>query len=71
MNIRDLQIRQKLGGLILAASLFAVILACVGFAIYERQTIHADIADELATLADTLGARWSWMIRKPKRPRGR
>jgi two-component system, sensor histidine kinase and response regulator len=56
MNIRDLPIRQKLGGLILAASLFAVILACVGFAIYERQTIHADIADELATLADTLGA---------------
>jgi len=56
MNIRDLPIRQKLGGLILASSFFAVILACVGFAIYERQRIHADIADELATLADTLGA---------------
>jgi two-component system sensor histidine kinase/response regulator len=56
MSIRDLPIRQKLGGLILAASFFAVILACVGFAIYERQRVHADIADELATLADTLGA---------------
>jgi len=31
-------------------------LACVGFAIYERQRFHTDIADELATLADTLGA---------------
>jgi two-component system sensor histidine kinase/response regulator len=42
--------------LIMTASAFAVILACVGFAIYERQRFHTDIADELATLADTLGA---------------
>jgi signal transduction histidine kinase/DNA-binding response OmpR family regulator len=56
MKLRDLPIRQKLGGLILVSSFFAVILACVGFAIYERQRVHADIADELATLADTLGA---------------
>jgi signal transduction histidine kinase/DNA-binding response OmpR family regulator len=56
MNIRDLPIRQKLGGLILASSFFAVILACVGFAIYERQRVRTDIADELTTLADTLGA---------------
>ncbi|HET6218893.1 MAG TPA: response regulator [Acidobacteriaceae bacterium] len=42
--------------LILTSSVFAVILACIGFAIYERQRFHTDIADELATLADTLGA---------------
>ncbi len=53
---RDLTIRRKLALLILTSSVFAVILACVGFAIYERQRFHADIADELATLADTLGA---------------
>jgi signal transduction histidine kinase/DNA-binding response OmpR family regulator/HPt (histidine-containing phosphotransfer) domain-containing protein len=53
---RDLTLRRKLALLILTSSVFAVILACVGFAIYERQRFHTDIADELATLADTLGA---------------
>jgi two-component system, sensor histidine kinase and response regulator len=56
MTFRDLPIRRKLALLILTASVLAVILACVGFAIYERQRFHTDIADELATLADTLGA---------------
>jgi len=56
MTFRDLSIRRKLALLILTASVLAVILACVGFAIYERQRFHTDIADELATLADTLGA---------------
>ena len=56
MIFRDLSIRRKLAVLIMTASVFAVILACVGFAIYERQRFHTDIADELATLADTLGA---------------
>ncbi len=56
MIFRDLPIRRKLALLILTASVLAVILACVGFAIYERQRFHTDIADELATLADTLGA---------------
>jgi len=53
---RDLTIRRKLALLTLTATVFAVILACLGFAIYERQRFHTDIADELATLADTLGA---------------
>jgi two-component system sensor histidine kinase/response regulator len=56
MIFRDLTIRRKLALLILTASVFAVVLACVGFAIYERQRFHTDIADELATLVDTLGA---------------
>jgi signal transduction histidine kinase/DNA-binding response OmpR family regulator/HPt (histidine-containing phosphotransfer) domain-containing protein len=53
---RDLTIRRKLALLILAATVFAVVLAVVGLAIYERQRFHTDIADELTTLADTLGA---------------
>ena len=56
MGFRDLPIRRKLALLILTASAFAVVLACVGFAIYERQTFRADTVDELAALADTLGA---------------
>jgi signal transduction histidine kinase/DNA-binding response OmpR family regulator len=56
MIFRDLTIRRKLALLTLTSSVFAVVLACVGFAIYERQRFHNDIADELATLADTLGA---------------
>jgi signal transduction histidine kinase/DNA-binding response OmpR family regulator len=56
MIFRDLTIRRKLALLTLTSSVFAVILACVGFAIYERQRFHSDIATELATLADTLGA---------------
>src|SRR5260370_31541844 len=56
MIFRDLTIRRKLALLILTATVFAVVLACVGFAIYERQRFRTDIAEELATLADTLGA---------------
>src|ERR1700722_12160696 len=56
MIFRDLTIRRKLALLILTATVFAVVLVCVGFAIYERQRFRTDIADELATLADTLGA---------------
>jgi two-component system, sensor histidine kinase and response regulator len=56
MGFRDLPIRRKLALLILTASAFAVVLACLGFAIYERQIFRADTVDELAALADTLGA---------------
>jgi signal transduction histidine kinase/CheY-like chemotaxis protein len=56
MIFRDLPIRRKLALLILAASVFAVILACLGFALHERQRFRTDQADELATLAHTLGA---------------
>jgi signal transduction histidine kinase/DNA-binding response OmpR family regulator/HPt (histidine-containing phosphotransfer) domain-containing protein len=56
MGFRDLPIRRKLALLIFTASVFAVVLACVGFAIYERQIFRADTVDELAALAGTLGA---------------
>ncbi len=59
MIFRDLTIRQKLALLTLTSSVFAVILACVGFAFYERQRFHTDIANELAMLTDTLGEQHS------------
>jgi two-component system sensor histidine kinase/response regulator len=56
MHFKDLQIRRKLALLILTASMLAVILACVGFAFYQRQTFRAYTASELTALADILGA---------------
>ena len=56
MNFRDLPIRRKLALLILTSSSLAVILACLGFAIYERQNFRANTDNELRALADTLGA---------------
>jgi PAS domain S-box-containing protein len=49
-------IQRKLALLVLSASLFALVLATVGFGIYERASFRTDIARELSTLADTLGA---------------
>ena len=48
-------IRTKLAALVLASSLFALILASVGFGIYERASFRAGVAEELSTLAGTLG----------------
>ena len=56
MIFRDLPIRRKLALLILTSSVLAVVLACVGFAVYERQKFRADIAMNWQALADTLGA---------------
>jgi two-component system, sensor histidine kinase and response regulator len=56
MTFRDLPIRRKLALLVLSSSVLAVILACVGFAFYERQSFRANTAGELTALADTLGA---------------
>jgi uncharacterized membrane protein affecting hemolysin expression len=56
MRIRDFSIRSKLALLILTASMLAVLLASLGFAIYERQSYRASAVRELTALADTLGA---------------
>ena len=56
MSFRDLPIRRKLALLILTSSVLAVILACIGFAVYERQNFRANTGNELRALADTLGA---------------
>ena len=47
MSFRDLPIRRKLALLILNASVFAVVLACIGIAIYERQNFRASPVNEL------------------------
>jgi diguanylate cyclase (GGDEF)-like protein/PAS domain S-box-containing protein len=56
MRIRDRSIRFNLALLILSASALAVLLASLGFAIYERQSYRASAVRELTALADTLGA---------------
>ena len=56
MLFESASIQRKLALLVLSASLFALVLASVGFGIYERASFRADIARELSTLADTLGA---------------
>jgi PAS domain S-box-containing protein len=56
MLFASVSIQRKLALLVLSASLFALVLASLGFAIYERASFRADIARELSTLADTLGA---------------
>jgi len=56
MSFKNLSIRHKVTFLILAASIFAVGLACVGFIVYERARIRSTTVNELTTLADTLGA---------------
>src|SRR5580658_4212179 len=56
MRIRDFSIRFNLALLILSASALAVLLASVGFAVFERQSYRASAVRELTALADTLGA---------------
>ncbi len=56
MRIRDWSIRINLALLILFASALAVMLASLGFAIYERRSYRASAVSELTALADTLGA---------------
>ena len=56
MSIRDLSTRTNLTLLILTASVLAVLLASLGFAIYDRNSYRASAVRELTALADTLGA---------------
>jgi diguanylate cyclase (GGDEF)-like protein/PAS domain S-box-containing protein len=56
MSTRDISIRFNLTLLILFASALAVLLASLGFAIYERESYRASAVRELTALADTLGA---------------
>jgi diguanylate cyclase (GGDEF)-like protein/PAS domain S-box-containing protein len=56
VRIKDLSIRFNLGVLILSASALAVLLASLGFAIYEWQSYRESAIRELTALADTLGA---------------
>jgi len=54
--LQNTSIRRKLTVVNLATSCLALVFACLGFAIYERASIRAEMRSELSTLADTLGA---------------
>ncbi|HYA97538.1 MAG TPA: response regulator [Methylomirabilota bacterium] len=56
MHFRDLSIWRKLTLLTLLATSCALILACVGFAFYERASFRENTTSELSALAATLGA---------------
>lgn len=56
MTFRDLPLRRKLALLVASASVMALVLASVGFAIYERANFRTSATTELTTLADILGA---------------
>jgi signal transduction histidine kinase/CheY-like chemotaxis protein len=56
MSFKNVSIQSKLALLILFATLFALVLAFAGFGIYERASFRHDIAQQVSTLADTLGA---------------
>jgi diguanylate cyclase (GGDEF)-like protein/PAS domain S-box-containing protein len=56
MRIKDFSLRFNLSLLTISASALAVLLASVGFAIYEWQSFRASAVRELTALADTLGA---------------
>ncbi len=55
VHIRDFSIRFNLGLLILSASVLSVLLASIGFAVYEREGYRTSAVRELSALADTLG----------------
>jgi diguanylate cyclase (GGDEF)-like protein/PAS domain S-box-containing protein len=56
MSIKNLSIRFNLALLILSASILSVLLASLGFSIYEQRSYRASAVRELTALADTLGA---------------
>jgi signal transduction histidine kinase/DNA-binding response OmpR family regulator len=56
MLLKNVSIRKKLGLLILFATLLALFLAFAGFGIYERLSFRRELAQQLSTLAGTLGA---------------
>jgi signal transduction histidine kinase len=55
-SFADLPIRRKLMLVIMATSLTALLLASLGFAIYELVTFRRSMVSDLTTLADVIGA---------------
>ena len=56
MLFRNHPIRRKLAIVTLGATILALVLACTGFAIYERESFRTTTVTQLTTLADVLGA---------------
>jgi uncharacterized membrane protein affecting hemolysin expression len=55
MMLSKLSFHRKLTLLVLAASAFALVMACVGLALYERAGFRSDRLNDLSLLASTLG----------------
>ena len=56
MQFKQTSVRRKLTLLVLFASVLALLLACLGFGVYERASFRSFTGNELTALADTLGA---------------
>ena len=56
IHFTQMPLRSKLTLLVLSASVLALVLAALGFGLYERASFRAFTGDELTALADTLGA---------------
>jgi signal transduction histidine kinase/ActR/RegA family two-component response regulator len=56
MTFKNVSVQIKLALLILFASSFALVLASVGFGLYERANFRTEMTQELSALADTLGS---------------
>ena len=56
MILSHVSFQRKLTVLVLAATVLAPTMACLGLAMYERQNFRSARANELALLANTLGA---------------
>jgi signal transduction histidine kinase/DNA-binding response OmpR family regulator/HPt (histidine-containing phosphotransfer) domain-containing protein len=56
MHFKNQPITRKLTMVTLGATILALMLACAGFAIYERASFRAAIVSQLTALTDTLGA---------------
>jgi signal transduction histidine kinase/CheY-like chemotaxis protein len=56
MRFAQTPVRTKLTLVVLFASVLALVLACVGFGVYERSSFRSFTGNELTALADTLGA---------------
>ena len=56
MRFRNQPIKRKLAIVTLGSTILALLVACLGFTLFERASFRATTVSELTTLADTLGA---------------
>ncbi|HIA71046.1 TPA: hypothetical protein EYN98_34375 [Candidatus Poribacteria bacterium] len=54
-KLKDLSIKYKLMGITIAISIITVILVCIAFIVYDRNTFKERYKDNLSTLANIIG----------------
>lgn len=54
-KLKDLSIKYKLMGITIAISIITVILVCIAFTVYDRNTFKERYKDNLSTLANIIG----------------